>query len=205
VRQEINLYQPMFRRQRPLFSARAMLRAAAVAVLGFVALYGWGQWQLRALEGDVARLTAQRAAAAAQIVDLRSRVPARRKSELLQAEVDRSERELAGKRELAGALARGDLGDEQGFSRYLEGLARQGIAGLWLTELAIEAGGREIRLAGRALSPHRVPLLVQRLSAEPSFRGRQFNSLTIERGAADDATVGFSLRTAGREEVADAQ
>lgn len=197
MKQQINLFQPIFRRQRRVFSARAMLHAAAVVAVGLMLVYGYARWQVSSLESDVARLSQQRDAARTRLLALEQKIPTRHKSELLQAEVERLEREVAGKRDIVAAFDSGALGNQSGFSAYLEGFARQRVEGLWLTGFRIAEGGKWLRIRGSTLAPERVPVLVQRLAAEPVFSGMRFSTLRMERAGPHSERVDFVLQSAG--------
>ena len=62
----------------------------------------------------------------------------------------------------------------------------------------IYEGGERLEIRGSALRPELVPLLVQRLSSEPTFAGRSFQTLSIDR-AHDAQRVDFLLHTMGAE------
>lgn len=200
MRQQVNLYQPILRRERRVFSAQAMLIALAVAAFGLALIYGYGRWQVGALEERLDHLAAQRESARARLAKLDRALPPGQQSELLKQEIARVERQLEAQRRLLGAVERGALGNARGFSAHLEGLARQRVQGLWLTALRIGEGGRSVRLDGRTLAPERVPKLVQQLSAERAFAGLHFNALRMERPDEPSAPVDFVLATAAEDE-----
>jgi len=198
VMQQINLYQPIFRKQRRVFSARAMLTSLLVGLLGLAAIYGYGAWQLGGLEAEVARLVGERERAAARLVTLGRDLPARRPSQVLASEIDRLERRLAGRRALVAMLS-GQIEAGHRFSALLAGLARQRVEGLWLTGLRVAASGSELEIEGSATAPELVPRLVAGLAREPEFRGRRFRTLTIERPEEAPERIDFVLRTAAGE------
>ena len=94
MRQQVNLYQPIFRKQRRVFSARAMFTAAAAVMAGLMAVHGYGVWQLSVLRTEVAGLAAQRNAAQQRLVELEQRLPLRRKSRLLESEIVRIQSQI---------------------------------------------------------------------------------------------------------------
>ena len=76
--QQINLYQPIFRKQRKVFSAVTIAQAAGLFVVGLLLIYGYGRWQVAALGADIAALELQRNAAMLQLQVLSARAaPAR--------------------------------------------------------------------------------------------------------------------------------
>ena len=198
----MNLYQPVFHRRTPPFSARSLLQTLVLLVVAAGALHGWASRELAGLERHVEGMEAQRRAAEQRLLALQSDLPSREPSALLAAEVRRVTAEVEHGEALVTLLAGPDAGGA-GFSAHLEGLARQRVEGLWLTGLRLGAGGREVVIRGSALDAALVPLLVQRLGAEPAFAGMRFAALTIDRADGAAGQVDFVLRTriAGDEET----
>ena len=203
--QQINLYQPMFRREKKIFSAAAMLQLGTVFMLGLMAYYA--VWYLEA-EGsakEVAQLEKTRGVREQALLRLVKQFPARPASQLLADEVARIKEELAERDRLAQALAQGDFGRTTGFGDYLEALARQHVDGTWLRQISIEQGGRSIAVTGSTVAPDLVPRFIQRLSDEPVFAGASFNVLTLARpvaeadSAAPPDRIDFVLRTESAE------
>ncbi len=198
MKQQVNLFQPRFRRRKPVFSARAMVQIMVLVGFGMGLVYGWGQWRLTGLRAELDRLAAREAQAVQRLQALHEQYPETRPDTRLAAEITALAREVAHKERLLAALGDdGAFGNTRGFSAYLEGLARQVVDGAWLTQFAIGNGGRALALVGQALAPERVPAYVQRLAREEVFAGRVFSELTIERVADDPRRVAFALRTQG--------
>ncbi len=193
--QQINLYQPMFRHERRVFSAKAMLACAGIMILGLSLLYGYGRWQVGLLADEVAGLNTQADAARQTLAGLDKRLPKRGKSKLLLTELGRLGKELGEKRRVVAAISEGAVGQRRGFSAYFEGLARQRVEGLWLRNIEISQGGKALSLRGSALRPELVPVLVERLSREAVFAGLQFHTLELERAPGDSAVFDFRLST----------
>ena len=70
VYQQINLYQPIFRRQRQIFSALTMAQAVGVFVTALLTIYGYGLWQVRGLEAEALQLEGREKAYSAQLARL---------------------------------------------------------------------------------------------------------------------------------------
>jgi len=194
VIQQVNLYQPMFRKRRRIFTATAMVQSVILAVIGFGVIYAYGAWQVRQLATEVGALQRDRDLAAARLVTLQRQLPKRQPSKVLAGEVARLVVVLQGRRQLVESLSSRVTGSA-GMSPYLAGLARQHVVGLWLTGLRVAKGGKELQVRGSALDPALVPRLVRRLSAESEFRGRKFRTFTIERPESDPKRVDFLLQT----------
>lgn len=196
MKQEINLYQPILRQRKKVFSARALLQASAVVVAGLLSLYGYSLWQVQSLQGELVGLQGQRDVAARRLAQLSAELlPTKHKSRLLEDEVARLSRELDVRHKVQALLTSGAYGNQGGFSEYLAGLARQRVDGLWLTGVAISEGRKDVEISGSALSPELLPMFVQRLAEERAFEGTRFETVRMVRPEADVSRVDFELRT----------
>ena len=68
--QQINLYQPIFRRQQHVFSAVAMVKVVGVVAVALALVYFYGVWQVLGLEAEVVILEGREKAYAAQLARL---------------------------------------------------------------------------------------------------------------------------------------
>lgn len=205
--QQINLYQPQFRRQEQKFSARAMLQAAAVVIAGIAVFYGLLLWQGESLRRESAQLDRQHAVLTKQLEEVGRKLKPREKSQMLQQEVARLERELAALSGIEGVLSKGMFTNTRGYSEYLMALARQHVAGLWLTGFDITGAGERMRLQGRTVDAALVPRYVQRLSAEQTLAGAEFQVFQMTRPDKDKEKnaapyIEFLIRTAAAQEAA---
>jgi Tfp pilus assembly protein PilN len=192
--QQINLYQPIFRKQAKVFSAKAMVQGGAGVLAGLLLFYAFGAWQVRALEAQRAQAEQRRTEALARIESLRALHPERARDAALEARVQQLAKELDARSRILTQLGSGAEGNTQGFSAHLEGLARQRPAPLWLTRIAIIGAGTDLRLVGSTLQPEAVPQYLQRLAGEPVFSGAQFRHLTITR-AEKSSHVDFTVQS----------
>lgn len=196
MNQQINLYQPALREPQRVFAARSMLRTLAAVIGGLLVMHAYTWWQVETFAAEAQALGVARAAAEQRFEELQSRLPKRLADPALAARVAALQAELQQTRELAAALNQGAFGNTSGLSPFLTGLARQHVAGTWLTRIDIAAGGAQIGVEGRAQAPELVPMYVQRLAAERAFEGKVFSRLDLERETADTA-IAFSLATVG--------
>lgn len=193
--QQINLYQPIFRKEKKVFSAVAMLQVTALVLLILTALYAYSWWQLQPFEGEIDRIAAERQRLNRQIDNMQAEVAANAKSKLLENELARIKTELANKRKIRTVLSEGSFGNQTGFSSIWEGLARQHVTGLWLTHIRVENGGRRLVLSGRTISAELVPIYIQKLSDEAAFSDISFNMLELRRDEDDPSILRFNLGT----------
>ncbi|MCA1856238.1 PilN domain-containing protein [Massilia oculi] len=181
--QQINLFNPVFRRQKKIFALATMAQAMGVLVLGVAGLAFYGQLQLAQLEREAALGAERLARKQASLGSVANEFAPRKKSAELAAELAQAETQLAALQRISGVLERGELGDTSGYSEYLRALARQSLDGLWLTGLGISTGGREISIRGRALDPALVPTYIGRLTSEAALRGKAFAGMQISEAA----------------------
>jgi len=195
MKQQVNLYQPILRRERKIFSAVAMLQIAGLFVAGLMAIYGYGVWKSQALEAEVARLEDQRQAATERVESLGERFPSRQRDPELEARRDRLAAEKERKQKAVQVLSKGRFGNTEGFAGELAALARNRLDGLWLTGLTLYEGGQEMTLRGTTQADYLVPRLLQALSDEAVFTGTEFREARLERDDERSWEVDFVLRT----------
>jgi len=197
--QQVNLYQPIFRKQKRLFSAVALLQVSLVVLAGLFLITLYSYWQRASLEDNLKQLKVRQTDMTARVETLNKQYPQSIKSKQLERKVEQVEAEIVGKRAALAKLRELNLGKGGGFSTYLEGLARQRITDLWLTSIIISQGGGDLLLQGSALDPAIVPRFLQRLSSETVFNGKQFRSLRMSRPEKEPWHVDFSVSTAAAE------
>ncbi len=197
--QQINLYQPIFRKQEKIFSARAMLQGGAMIVGGLLLVFAYASWQTAALNRQVAELERQRAQGQARLVELARKYPKRAQDPELASRAERVRTAVVAKQKVLAAMGGKELGNREGFTVQLEALARQRPPMVWLKTIGISDGGREFLLAGSALKPEQIPQYLQRLSTEPAFAGSEFRSFVMNRPEKGRDQVDFTLRTTPEE------
>lgn len=223
--QQINLLSPAFQKPRDWLTLKAVA-AAALGTAGLMVLLGaWLAWQLAAnAAGGTAGLADGQAAGAgsadgglqqaqAQVAELKARLAERRRAmaddmrrvrEVEQA-IARVQQALrpGGGSEAGDAAAGGRSDDDAPYSDYFEALAHQAHGSLWITGFSVSADGRQLELRGQALDVAVLPDYLSRLNAEPLFKGRRFDHLSLGRTPAEGAegqapaSTEFVLRTGG--------
>ena len=196
--QQVNLYQPIFRTQPKVFSATTILQASALLLVGLSFIYGYARWQDAKLDHEIKSLQTRQDAMLKQIEDFNTRFPVRQKSVALEKQLTDLTAQRAGRARAIEILSSGVLDNTQGFSTYLEGLARQHVEGLWLTGLSISNGGEQLGLTGSTVEAQLVPHYLQQLAAEKAFNGREFKTFQLTRGAAAPPHIDFTLHTAAQ-------
>lgn len=195
--QQINLFNPIFLKQKKIFTAAHMAQTLGLVAAGALLLAVYGAVKTSELEKHAAAGKAAAAAAQARLAQVTGEFPPRQKSKELEAEVAHVQGELKSLREVQSVLERGELGNTAGYSEYWRAFARQSVSGVWLTGVTVVGAGKEIGLEGRALQPELVPGYIQRLTREAVLQGKTFGSLEISRpGATPAGTAGASAASA---------
>lgn len=195
MQQQINLYQPRFRKQEKIFSASSMLIVLITAILFFGGVYGYAKWNVVALAAENQRLQQQQVKEVKRLESLAKRYPVQRKSRLLAQQLEDLQSERRAKQFLIKTLSGRSIGNSAGFSSYFAGIARQNIRGMWINRLELTGGGDVIGIYGSTLKPELVPQFIQALSAEESFTGSKFQLFSMQRDENKNLVVNFSLRT----------
>jgi hypothetical protein len=193
IYQQVNLYQPIFRKQRQVFSARTMAQAILVVAAALLAIYAYGIWELSGLDAEVVQLEGREKAFAAQLGRIDPNLGANRRAEVDQ-EIKSLSATLNDQQRLIDVLRDQPLGTTQGFSSYLAALGRQHTPLLWLTSLTINVATRAVDLGGRSVRAELVPEYLQHLGAETALAGQRFDRLDIERDK-DGTEIEFHVKS----------
>ena len=194
--QQVNLFQPIFRRQRQVFSAAVLLPSIGVFVLALAAIAGYGLVQVRSLEEEAVLLEGRERAQSAQLASLDPASGVSRRM-AIEAELALLNSRLLEQQRLVDVLEQKPLGGIGGFSDVLAALGRQRMRGLWLTRIDINGASGGIELAGRSVSPDLIPAFLLGLGEEPALAGRLFDAFNIERSPDGDVAFRVASRSAG--------
>jgi hypothetical protein len=205
VSQQINLYQPIFRKEEKKFSTVAMLQAVGLVAVGVVLLYGFSWWQSQTLKNELKRVEQNHATASKRLADASQKFGPRTGVASIDTEIARMEAEIAARQQIQEILQRGIFSNTRGFSDYFVSFARQRVPGVWLTGFDITGAAEEMSLAGRTTNPELVPRYLQKLSSEKTLAGIEFRAFQMNRPGPDakgqDAMfVEFQARTAANPE-----
>ncbi len=211
--QQINLYEARLRPSRDPLTGRRLLGAFALLLVLIVVSGGLARYGAERSEADLRGVQAELTAS-------QQKLAARQVPAALQAQIEQTKASFAARQAAMAVIDAGQIGDREGFSAIFTGFARQTSNDLWLSGFTVSLGGREIEIRGRALDAAGLPAYIQRLAAEPSFKGRRFAALDMRRvdpssdkpedGAAPTPDAGpalprhveFVLRSAGLADAA---
>ena len=155
--QQINLFNPIFLKQKKHFSARTMLQGLGLIAFAVAAVYALQVYQLSALRAQERTMRLQAQQATQQLLA----ASGGKATKSLEDDIKRAEVELKSIQEIAGAVQAEVAGGNEGFSRYFAAFARQPVSGLWLTGFTVAGDDLEVR--GRAQRAELLPVLNSRL------------------------------------------
>lgn len=194
--QQINLYNPILRKQKKYFSAPAMAQALGLVLAGVLGVYAFAAWQgagLARQAQDAGRLLEREQA---RLAALDKEVNGRQKSAILEEEIRAADKKLKEREEVLAFLAGGKLGNRDGFSEHMRAFARQSVNGLWLTGFSLAAD--RLSVSGGTVRADLVPAYIKRLGQERAFQGRAFAALEIKAPPAGEPSGAGSDKPAAR-------
>ncbi|MGH8167678.1 MAG: PilN domain-containing protein [Woeseiaceae bacterium] len=195
-KQDINLLIGAPRRSSPRPTARQSgITLLALMIFGVVA----GLWQENrraSLEQAAATLNADIDGAMMSLEERSLYLAERDADPALVAELKRREREADDKSRVLDLLSGESVGNTDGFSAHLAAFGRRHPEGLWLENIRIEDGGRQLMLAGRTLHASLVPKFLSELQLEPALAGTAFATFTMSEDDSGSGPLRFALATA---------
>ena len=194
--QQINLFNPIFMKQRKYFTLLAMVQALGLIVAGSLCLYGYAVYQVAQLKRQSEESTKQYNAVQAQIARSTGQFSPQQANQSLQDEVKKLERDLAEQIGLVDTLKSGSVGNTTGYSKYMRAFSRQVVQGLWLTGFKVTGDAAEISLSGGVVTPELLPTYIQRLGKEPAMRGKSFATLEMQLHKSEPDKENKSVATA---------
>ena len=177
--QQINLFNPIFLKQKKYFSAVAMLQALGLIILGAACISVYSGYQFSSVSKDEASTFAQLRVVQAELNKVTTEYAPHPKSQSIEDSVTKTDLEVKSLQQVFDKLEKGDIGNTSGYSAYLGAFSRQIVDGWWLTGFSIIGAGNEMDLRGRALRPELVPYYIGRLKNETVMQGKTFSRLDI--------------------------
>ena len=177
--QQINLFNPIFLKQKKMLSAVNMVDALAVLLVGVAAFYGYASIETVNLDRQAAETARQYDQSKVLLAQTSARYAPKKIDAELEAEVNNLQAQLTARKAMLNSLGIGVSDFETSYSEYLRALARPSLVGLWLTGIKVGKGGADIEITGRSLQPELVPSYIRRLNQDRAMRGRAFDSLSM--------------------------
>ncbi len=199
MNQQINLYQPIFRKEKIVFSAQTI----AWLSLGLVVLLVlWsvlvGQ-RVSSLEEELQRQQQAEQRAVEQVAELQANMPPEEPDAALVAQVENLRERRDGLRESLAALDRRMPAAELDLLARLDALAGEVPAGLWLTELYMADQGETLTAEGNALEARLIPAWLSQLSELEQFSGLGFRQVRLSEREDQQHGISFTISTTARE------
>lgn len=197
MHQQINLYQPIFRQERKLFSLRTVSITLGVVAAALLAIWGFGHYNVKQLERSVASLHQQQDAQRRMAETAGGLISARASPETLNASIKQLNSQLAERTRALELLRSGAAGESEGFAKRLTAIAKTHTDGLWLERLSI-GGATGLSIEGRSNNADSLPRYLQQLSNKPELSGARFDQVVLDRyrdrDIADRAAKGQQLQ-----------
>jgi len=190
VSQQINLYNPLFRKQEKYFSTVTMMQALDLILLGSLLVYGYAWYRTAGLEQRSVQTEKSFQATQVQLAQASASFGPRHPSKLLQDEVVQMDNDVKARHQIIELLGKGELGNTQGFSEYLRALSRQTLSGLWITGFHVTGLGSDMAINGRTLQAELVPVFINHLKKEPVLAGKTFRMLEMRLPEAEKTADG---------------
>ena len=197
--QQINLFNPIFLKQKKYFSVVAMLQALALIALGSVVFYGYAANQVEQLARQSEETAKRYTTDQARLARYTAEYSTQKSGLMLSEELKQTEAQAILQQEIIQTLKSGVIGNTSGYAEYMRAFSRQIVNGLWLTQFNIVGDAAQISLGGAVLRPELVPLYVRRLNRENVMRGKSFASLQMQQPKTEEGKepryVEFTLQS----------
>jgi hypothetical protein len=183
--QQINLFNPVFMKQRKYFSLLTMLQALGMIIAGALIFYGYAIYQVGQLKRQADENSKRYIAEQVRLSGFMAEFSQQHSMQLLQNEVQRLSSQLAEQNQIIDTLKSGALGNTTGFSEYMRAFSRQVVHGLWLTGFKVTGDAAQISLSGGVLNPQSLPVYIQHLGRESIMKGKTFSNLNMQQTRID--------------------
>jgi hypothetical protein len=192
MHQQINLYQPVFRRQEKVFSATTLLQIGAAVLLLLLIILGHARWTLGGMRSTAQVLEQQVDSQTRQlgVLEERFRTP---ETDAIDSEIERLHSDIGQRNALLGQFDQLMTQYKDGFANQLQALAQVHIPGLWLEGVTVGDDHR-IELRGITLDARLVPLYLQELEARGDLSQSAFETVAMTRIDNGQPQIQFVLR-----------
>ena len=183
MRQQINLYQPIFSEQRKLFSAATVALAMSALLIALAVFSVHANLRVQKFAREVEALRVQQA----EQENLLGEGAAEHSPAALEARVKQLGTLVAERGRALEILQSGAAGTAIGFAARLEALARRHVDGLWIDSMHLSGTNGAMTLSGATLNPDLVPAYLRSLAQDKVLAGTRFDDFVIERPVQEPA------------------
>jgi cell division protein FtsL len=184
--QQINLFNPIFMKQRKYFSLLTMLQALGMIIAGSLIFYGYAIYQVDQLKRQSEENTQRYNAEQTRLAGFVAEFSPQHSIQLLQNEVQRLDKQVTEQDRIIETLKSGVVGNTTGYSEYMRAFSRQVVQGLWLTGFKVTGDAAHISLSGGVVDPELLPAYIQRLGRESIMKGKNFSTLKMQQSKVDE-------------------
>lgn len=181
MRQQINLHQPIFRRERKAISAVMVATTLGVLALSLTAYSIYTARSVERLQNQVAQLTEEQAKQQEQLAKVGETLSRETRRADVEASVKALTATLNERSQALEVLQSGAAGQTSGFATRMEALARRHVNGLWIDGLAMSGTRSTMSISGGSVDADIVPAYLRSLSSETVLSGTRFDDFIIER------------------------
>jgi cell division protein FtsL len=185
--QQINLFNPIFMKQRKYFSLLTMLQALGMIVIGSLLFYGYAIYQVGQLKRQAVENNNRYVVEQARLTAFIAEFSPQLAMQSLQNEVQDMGKRVAEQNRIIETLKSGAVGNTTGYSEYMRAFSRQVVQGLWLTSFKVTGDAAQISLSGGVVNPQLLPIYIQHLGRESIMKGKTFSTLKMKQAGADEA------------------
>ena len=192
MHQQINLFQPVFRKQHKVFSATTLAQVAGAVAVLLLLLLGHASWTLAGMEASANNLQQQYDHLQQKISVLEEalRTP---DTQVLEDEIEQLQARIEERSDLLARFDDLSIENQSGFYSPFHTLANQHIPGLWLEGLSVDSEAR-VEIRGSTLNAKLVPAYLQQLTNQPELSATPFETVQLARPDTKQPQIGFVLR-----------
>jgi len=197
MHQQINLFQPVFRRQEKVFSAVTLLQIGAAVLLLLAIIAAHARWTLSGMGDTATTLQQQLNSLDQRMGELKddARTP---QTDALDKEIEALSTDVDQRRQLLARFDQLITQRRSGFAGPFRALAKEHVPGLWLEGVSVDSRQR-IELRGITLDAKLVPIYLQQLEGRSDLSDTSFETVSMKRVTADGPQIAFVLRNFGGE------
>ncbi len=192
MHQQINLFQPVFRKQHKVFSAATLAQITAAVAFLLLLLLVHASWTLANMKASADNLQQQYSHMQQEISALEDtlRTP---DTESLDNEIENLQTRIEARSELLERFDDLAIENQNGFYNQFLTLAKQYIPGLWLEGVSVDNRAR-IEVRGGTLNAQLVPVYLQQLAKQSELSAMPFETVKMTRPDPEQPQIGFVLR-----------
>jgi len=192
MHQQINLFQPVFRKQQKVFSATTLAQIAAAVLVLLIAILGHVRWTLAGMGQSAEALQQQHDHIRQQIRSLEAAYQTP-DTEALDSEIEQLMTDIYQRNSLLVQFDQLVIRRRSGFAGQFRALAEQHVPGLWLEGVTVNGNG-QIEIRGTSLDAKLVPIYLQKLQKQQDLSATPFETVSMNRTAVDKPQIQFVLR-----------